>query len=69
MQEMSSTVRAVAESCVAKVSGVEALPHNLEEVAFEENLQKDEVRSEASHRHRYFVVWRLNCTLQEMFHV
>ena len=56
MQEMSSTVRAVAESCVAKVSGVEALPHNLKEVAFEENLHKDEVRSEASHRHRYFGV-------------
>ena len=48
MQEMTSTIRAVAEFCVATISGVEALPHNLKEVVFEERLQQDEVQSEAS---------------------
>ena len=59
MQEMSSTIRAIAETCIATLSGVEALPHKIKGVAFEERLQKDEVQSGASHSN----VCRTNFTL------
>ena len=43
MQELSTTIRAVAEYCIETISGLQALPDVSKEVAFEDQLQTNEV--------------------------